>query len=79
MGVGGQRDAPTALSPGKRPATHCIGDWVGPSAGLYGYRNSRPPTGVRSPDRSARSESLYRLSYPDPYISPYNETHFFFQ
>ena len=24
------------------------------------------PTGVRSPDPPARSESLYRLCYPDP-------------
>jgi hypothetical protein len=24
------------------------------------------PTGIRSPDRSARSQSLYRLSYPGP-------------
>ena len=24
-GVGGQRHAPTALPPGKRPGTHCIG------------------------------------------------------
>ena len=24
------------------------------------------PTGIRSPDRSARSELLYRLSYPGP-------------
>jgi len=24
------------------------------------------PTGIRSPDSSARSESLYRLSYPVP-------------
>ena len=28
-----------------------------------------PPTGIRSPDRPARSESLYRLSYPGPYIA----------
>ena len=27
------------------------------------------PTGFRSPDRPARSESLYRLSYPGPCIS----------
>ena len=27
------------------------------------------PTGFRSPDRSARSESLYRLSYPGPHTS----------
>jgi len=33
MGVGGQRDAPAALPPGKRPGTHCIGGWVGPRAG----------------------------------------------
>jgi len=25
-----------------------------------------PPTGIRSPDRSARSETLYRLRYPGP-------------
>ena len=27
------------------------------------------PTGIRSPDRSARSESLYRLSYPGPPVT----------
>jgi len=26
------------------------------------------PTGIRSPDRPARSESLYRLSYPSPWF-----------
>ena len=26
------------------------------------------PTGIRSPDRPARSESLYRLGYPCPLI-----------
>jgi len=25
-----------------------------------------PPSGIRSPDRPARSESLYRLNYPGP-------------
>ena len=29
-------------------------------------RKISPPTGIRSPDRPARSESLYRLSYPGP-------------
>jgi hypothetical protein len=33
MGVGGQRPAPAALPPGKRPGSHCIGCWVGPRAG----------------------------------------------
>jgi len=37
---------------------------VGPGAGLEGCGKSRPPTGIRSPYRPARSESLYRLSYP---------------
>jgi hypothetical protein len=35
---------------------------VGPRAGMDGCGKSRP-TGIRSPDRPARSESLYRLSY----------------
>jgi len=41
-----------------------------PRAGLDGCGKSRPPpTGIRSPDRAARSESLYRLSYPgQPFI-----------
>jgi hypothetical protein len=37
MGVGGQRHAPAALPPGKRPGTYCIGGWVGSRAGLDGY------------------------------------------
>ena len=47
---------------------------MGPRAGLDGCGKSRPPTGIRSPDRPARSESLYRLSYPGPIlvISPYD-------
>jgi len=66
MGVSGQRHAPAALSPEQRPGTHCIGCWMGPRAGLDVCGKSRPPTGIRSPDRPAHSESLYRLSYPGP-------------
>jgi hypothetical protein len=36
---------------------------VGPEAGLDRCGKSRP-TGIRSPDLPARSESLYRLRYP---------------
>jgi hypothetical protein len=36
---------------------------MGPRAGLDGCGKSRL-TGIRSPDRPARSESLYLLSYP---------------
>jgi hypothetical protein len=42
MEVGGERHAPTALPPGKRPDTDCMGDWVKPRAGLEGYGKSRP-------------------------------------
>jgi len=45
MGVGGQRHAPAALPPGKRPDTYCIGGWVGPRAGLDGCGKSHPPPG----------------------------------
>ena len=45
MGVGGQRHAPAALPPGKRPDTHCTRGWVGPRAGLDGCGQSRPPPG----------------------------------
>jgi len=61
----GQRHAPAALDPQERTSTHCTGVRVGPRAGLDRCGKSRPPpTGIRSPDRSARSQSLYRLSYP---------------
>ena len=45
MGVGGQRHAPAAFIPRERPGTHCIGDWVGPRAGLDGCGKSRPAPG----------------------------------
>jgi hypothetical protein len=65
MGVGGQRHAPSALSLGKRPVTHCTGGWVGlgvvldgcgKSAPLsYEFQNLYPP---------AHSETSYRLWQP---------------
>ena len=60
----GQRHAPAALPPGKT-LYRCTGGWVGPSAGLDGCGKSRLHRD-RSPDRLARSEWLYRLSYPGP-------------
>jgi len=41
-GVGGERNAPSALTPGKILCAYCIGGWVGPRAGLDGYGISRP-------------------------------------
>jgi hypothetical protein len=55
---------PRPLYPRERPGTHCTGGWMGLRTGLDVCENSRPPTGIRSPDRPASSQSLYRLSYP---------------
>ena len=43
---------------------------MGPQ-GRSGRRKISPPTGIRSPDRPACSQSLYRLSYPARSISKY--------
>jgi hypothetical protein len=59
MGVGRQRHAPAALPPEKRPGTHCTGGWV-----VWTAAENLAPTGFQSLARPARSESLYRLSYP---------------
>jgi hypothetical protein len=62
-GVRGQRHAPAALYPRERSGTHSTGGWVGPSAGMDRCGKFLP-TGIRSPDRPARSQSLYRIRYP---------------
>ena len=61
----GQRHAPAALPPGKTryPSYRRLGEPQGRSGRL---RKISPPTGIRSPDRPASSESLYRLSYRGP-------------
>jgi hypothetical protein len=67
MGVGGQRHALAAFPPEKRSDTHCTEGWVGPRAGLKGGGGGAENlalTGIRSLARPARSESLYRPSYP---------------
>ena len=38
---------------------------MGPRAGMDGCKKGRP-TGIRSPDRPACSEPLYRVRYPGP-------------
>jgi hypothetical protein len=60
-GVGSH--TPRPLYPrGKRPGTYCTGCWVGPRAGLDSCGKSRLYQDS-IPDRPARSESRYRLSY----------------
>jgi hypothetical protein len=66
MGVSGQRHAPAALYPGERtPGTHWIGHWVGPRAGLDAgtIRKILCPCRGSNPNRPARSQTLYCLSY----------------
>jgi hypothetical protein len=58
MGVGGQWHVPAVL-PRERPGTHLQEVWTG--------AENPVPTGIRSPDLSARSESLYRLRYQGPW------------
>ena len=77
MEVGGQRHAPAPLPPGNNryPLYRRRG---GPQGRFGQVRKISPPTGIRSPDRPARSESLYRLSYPGPHIHEYNKLHYHF-
>ena len=65
MGVGGQLHSPTAFTPGKDPVPIIQEAGWAPGTVWTGAENLAP-TGIRSPDLPARSESLYRLSYPDP-------------
>jgi hypothetical protein len=60
--VSGQQHASAALYPRERPSTHFTGGWVGPRAGLDGLKISSHRDSIL--DRPARSQSLYRLSYP---------------
>ena len=59
------------LYPRERLCAHSIGIWLGPRAGVEDVENVAP-TGIRSPDRPARSQSLYRLSYRGPHGTPDN-------
>jgi hypothetical protein len=70
MEVGGLRQAPAALFP--RKTRYPLYRRLGGPQGWSGSENLLP-TGIRSPDRPARSESLYRLRSPGPWsggISP---------
>jgi len=58
--MGGQRHAPAALPPGKDPVPIVYEAGWAPGPVWTGEENLAP-TGIRSPDRLARSESPYRL------------------
>jgi hypothetical protein len=62
-GVRDQRHVPAALYPGKDPVPIVQeGGWAaGP---VWTGAENLAPTGIRSPDRPDRSQSLYELRYP---------------
>jgi len=43
MEVGGQRQTPAALPPGKSPDTNCTGGYVGPKASLDSCMEQKIP------------------------------------
>jgi hypothetical protein len=64
-GVNGQHHAVAVLPPRKRPVPAVQeAEWA-PGPVWTGVGNLAP-TGIRTPDRPGRSESLYRLRYPGP-------------
>jgi len=65
MGMGVQRHAPAILPREIDPVPKVQqGGWaLGP---VWTCVENHAPTEIRSPDRPARSESLYRLSYSGP-------------
>jgi hypothetical protein len=67
MWVGVQRNAPARFNPVKDPVPIVQGAGWAPGPFWTGVENL-DSTGIRSPDRPARSESLYLLSYPGPHI-----------
>ena len=52
------------FTPVKDPVPTVTGGWVGAQGRSGQVRKISPPTGIRSPDRPARSQSLYRIRYP---------------
>ena len=67
MGVADQRHAPADFPPGKDPVPIVQEDGWAPGP-VWTAEENLAPTGIRFPDRRARSESLYRLSYPGPHL-----------
>jgi hypothetical protein len=65
MGVGG-RHALAAFTPGEDPVPIVQEAGWAPGLVWIGAENLAP-TGIRSPDLPARSESLYQLCYPGPF------------
>ena len=75
MGVGGQRHTLAAFTLGKDPVP-IVQEAGWASEQVWIDVENLTPTRIRSPDCPARSESLYRLSYPGSGLpNKTNETH----
>ena len=61
-----------SLPPGKNPVPIVQEAGWAPGAAWTGAENLAP-TGIRSPDRQARSQSLYRLSYRARFVKEPNK------
>ena len=68
-GGGWSTSRPRRFTPGKDPVPIVQEAGWAPGPVWTGSENL-VPAGIRSPDRPARSESLYRLSYPGPLRLP---------
>jgi hypothetical protein len=70
--MNGQLHAPAVFPGEKAPGNHWVVGWVGPRAGLDDVEKRKFLTlrglEIRSLGRPARSQSLYRLRYPDSFI-----------
>ena len=67
-GSGWSTPRPGRFTPGKETRYPLYRRMGGPQGRSARLRKISTPTGLRSPDRSVLSESLYRLSYPGPRI-----------
>ena len=65
MGVGGSASGPGRFTPGK--TRHPLQEAVWAPGPAWTGAENLAPLGIRSPDRPARNESLYRLSYRGRY------------
>ena len=74
-GCGGQRHAPAAFYPGKDPVP-IVPEAVWAPGPVWTSEENLVPTGIRSPDRPAHSQSLYRLSYR-AHNNNYNNNNYF--
>ena len=68
--VSGQQHKPAALYARETPSTHFTGGWVGLGAVYTGAENL-VTTGIRSPDRPARSSVVKPTEISGPYTHIY--------